>query len=323
MPFEKHRLPVHCEPHVDECGRGFLMRSAHGNGIDLQSLLSHCGVRSLRTISHAGIQALALVTGAAPSWLEGRLLTFRRAKGGVRYRYAGWEWGNVSSLRGGHPQVCVYCLAEDPVCRLGWGFTGLCACVRHQTLLIDRCYHCAAPLTWTRPAINVCRCGRYLRPGLEMPRFSSAVGRWCSAATGMTDSERFAEGSTGRSAWLTGLTPDGRYRVFHAFGALRSGTTRLSSAQVKAVPEPLQVLETTARALERLDALQSGCGQVRTLVYEPGLRRLGSDGVSAADRDAGVRLMTLLFPASHFKPTQRAWHAARPSKGQAELFDDA
>ncbi|WP_321150951.1 TniQ family protein [Aeromonas jandaei] len=64
-------------------------------------------------------------------------------------------------------QYCPLCLGEDkePYYRLSWRLAFYTFCPRHQTLLLDRCHACGAPVAFHR--IEQGRPRRYDTPSLN------------------------------------------------------------------------------------------------------------------------------------------------------------
>jgi hypothetical protein len=60
--------------------------------------------------------------------------------------------------------ICGACLAECGFARQEWDLGPITVCTRHQVMLCDRCYACAAPITWNRHVLTACdACGGDLR----------------------------------------------------------------------------------------------------------------------------------------------------------------
>jgi len=60
--------------------------------------------------------------------------------------------------------ICGPCLAENGFAREEWDLGPITVCTRHQLMLCDRCYACAAPITWNRHVLTACEaCGGDLR----------------------------------------------------------------------------------------------------------------------------------------------------------------
>lgn len=330
MPVDLQPLPVAVEPSDEESGLGFLLRCAHANGTTLQFLANYAGVRSLRWMIPRDIEALAYLAGVSPSWLGQRVKSRRHVNGRRQYSYLGWEWGSIASLRVKQPQICPECLAESAICRTEWDVAMIFGCSIHHALLINRCPYCGMRLTWLRPAIDVCCCGRYLRREAPERQLSSEEQCWCRALSTRLREKHLTRVAVHPSVqlpeWMLHATPDGASRLIHALGALSRPEQCLSSAQVVDIPSPSELALIVERGLLRVRVLSAQSAEVRRklrlLIYEPGLQRLTQQGVAPEDRQCAVQLMRLLG-GEPLDPEGDRRRRGRPTKGQLELFQDA
>lgn len=331
MPVDLQPLPVAVEASDEESGLGFLLRCAHANGIALQFLANHAGVRSLRWMVPRDIETLAYLAGVSPNWLGQRVKTRRQVNGRRQYSYLGWEWGSIASLRVKQPQVCPECLAEYAICRAEWDVAMIFACPVHRALLIDRCSHCGMRLTWLRPAIDVCCCGRYLRRSGREHHLSRDEMPWCQTLSARLEGKHLARAvelpTIQLPEWIFHVTPDGASRLVHALGALSKPGQCLSSAKVVEIPSPFELAEVIERGLARgrmlLEQSIEFRRSMRVLIYEPGLQRLARQGVVFEDQQAAAQLMKSLDCESQDLVERERRRGGRPTKGQLELFQDA
>lgn len=331
MLNELQPLPVAVSPQEDESGLGFLLRCSHANGVALPELANLAGARSIRWMTARDMEAFAFLTGVPPEWLITRLKTRRHVDRRRRYSYLGWEWGSIASLRVKHAQVCPECLLECAYCKAEWEVTAAPACPTHQTMLMDRCPHCGTALSWLRPAVEICSCGRYLRRSATSTKPSARILAWCVAMKGRLERNSAAVLAGMRAcalpSWLAHVSPDGASRLIHALGALGRAEERMSSARAVEIPSPGEMAAVVERGLARADAMLDHAAEktqaLRFLVYEPGLQRLAKQGVEAADQKTALQLLKLLGsePLERRRPGQK--RGGRPSKGQLELFDHA
>ncbi|NHM29931.1 TniQ family protein [Neobacillus terrae] len=59
-------------------------------------------------------------------------------------------------------KICPKCLAETAYYRKAWDLVPVSACLKHQTILIDRCPKCGMELSWSRSKVLECLCGQLL-----------------------------------------------------------------------------------------------------------------------------------------------------------------
>lgn len=151
-------FPYHPKPLPDELLSSWLTRIAHGHGQTLRSFCravwpkseyGYCDVDNLverklvvTLAERTGVEALRVRATTLVDY-EGRLMRAFSPKG---------DWILRGSLDPGDKRVrlqyCPRCLADDPVpyYRRAWRLGLFCACVRHGTLLLDRCAYCHAAL---------------------------------------------------------------------------------------------------------------------------------------------------------------------------------
>ena len=316
-------LPVQAQPQADECGLGFLLRTATLNGMGLSALQHWAQVPSLWEMATQEIERLALVTQVHPSWLAHRVMVRDRSVRRKQYSLLGWDWAGVPVLRRSRPQVCPECLAEQTYCRAAWSATGMLACPRHERLLIDCCRHCAHPLSWLRPAVDICQCGRYLSRGQDPGEVDDVTKAWCRALSSRLHPERIgaAEPWVGIPAWFEHLSPDGMFRVIHAFGVMDHPHRPPTSAQVVRTPAANEVQTWLLQAVGRLRTLDTAPAdevvtELAPWVYELGLTRLAERGTREPDRQAARLLLSRLQ-----RPKRQGGRQGGPRRqGQLELF---
>lgn len=320
MPPEITVLPVTVEPHGDECGLGYLLRCARANGISMRALLQWVKLSTPSSVPPAAAQALAYSTQVSPSWLGARLPWRRKVEGWGRWRYLGADWSCAMALRGMRPQVCPECLAEGLPCMAVWNLTAAFACLRHRLLLVDRCGRCGRHITWDRPAVDVCVCGRYLSRASESTPVSvpllAWVGAFCRSAGELTVSTQ----GEWLAPWLAAFSADGALCVVHALGVCEAANQHVSVGHRPPSWSPGEVAQLVERGLERAKQVEpsqrASVARIRPLVYEQGLERLANQGTTAADRD-GAQFLVDRLPA---KLRERRASARQPSRKQLDLF---
>ena len=321
MAVDVQTLPVILPPETGESGPGFLLRVAQRNGLALKSMLSWLGVSSLQTLTPMAIRRLAHATDASYAWLQTNLTLWKWRE---RYRYAEWYghgWSSLLSLRGARPQVCPDCLREGRPCQAAWEMTGAFACLGHRRLLIDRCHHCDKPLTWTRPAVEVCGCGRYISAGNSPVLVDCESTEWIALLLTKLHSRGETHCWANEShQWLSHLSADGAFNVIYAAGVRLRPCARILATNSKAYLAPAQVAQIVRRGVQRLHDhidLDRPCSTpFRELVYEQGLERLHARGETVADRAIAGELLAWVRDV----PRQGLSLTGRRPLGQLDLF---
>lgn len=295
-------LPVVLEPDLAESGMGYLLRVAGRNGMNLPSLLRWLGTSSLRAITAESVRVIAHATEAQPLWMATHLPVTIRGGRNRRIDLLGCRWTIRQALRLSRPQICRLCLRERASCQALWDLTGVFACWRHRCLLETRCRHCQRFIEWFRPAVEVCKCGRYLSApfedapaSIESSRAMAWIG-YLAWSLGGADVAKPADGHW--PSWMEALSPDGQFAVVQAFGLREDAASHVGGLASKVPPEPGTMKQVAERALQRIpDAaeLDRTCSSVlRGLVYEEALERLAARGETDADRLAAQELIDWL-----------------------------
>lgn len=56
-------------------------------------------------------------------------------------------------------RICPLCVQEKGFLDAMWDVAFVCACPKHEVLLVDSCHSCGAPIRWNRHHMTQCRCG--------------------------------------------------------------------------------------------------------------------------------------------------------------------
>ena len=320
MTSEPRPLPVIVVPGAGESGPGYLLRVAQRNGLTLKSMLGWLGISSLQTLTPIGIRRLAYATEAPHTWLQKNLVLWLRRD---RFQFAEWlghRWSSSLGLRGARPQVCPDCLREGGECRASWEMTGEFGCLRHDRLLTDRCPHCGMPLTWMRPAVDVCACGRYLTAGSPTHSIEADQVCWLELLSArLASPEQVGLPLAETIPWLAHLSPDGAFTAVYAVGVRVYPSERIPSTS-KVNPAPSTAAEIIERGLRRLrdeTVSERPCSEsLRGLVYEQALERLSTRGETEADRDIAGELLAWVRSV----PRRGLSLTGRRPLGQLDLF---
>lgn len=177
------------------------MRCAHHNGLKVQTFCDRVFGKEHqvwnRDVDRLAppwlLQVITVGTGVSPhladnttmKLFEGRLFEHRNRGGQLRWVLLLGQYHRLH--QGFGMQYCPLCLGEDsePYYRLSWRLAFYTFCPRHQTLLLDRCHACGAPVAFHR--IELGRPGRYDTPSLVPGQIEwrSAVGAGEMASGGV------------------------------------------------------------------------------------------------------------------------------------------
>ncbi len=185
---ENDNYPIQDDIRTGESGQGYVLRMTRSNFLPgLSEIRKRCGKQITTSLTSIDAPFVAKWFGADPDKLKAALEEIDPKGNAADGRYLGWYAGQQiprqNFLNRMAPRVCPDCLAEDGICRIGWDFSFVTACPRHEKLLIDQCPGCTKLLSWQRPAVDICSCGTYLSdhdlyvqepaPALELE-----VSRW-------------------------------------------------------------------------------------------------------------------------------------------------
>lgn len=169
MMFSPDASPFPVQEHIDsdEDGVGFSLRLANANGVTFNELARLLASPGHLYIPGSASPAIAFLFGANPSDVYNAFAQayFRGDRLGALL--LGHQFLRPYHLRQHRPQVCPHCLRERQRAPATWALSLVTACPTHYARLIDRCV-CGRPISWRRPSIDICQCGRHLS-SLQQP----------------------------------------------------------------------------------------------------------------------------------------------------------
>lgn len=133
---------------VGEGSKGFLLRLAEANGLDI-GVIGKLGI----VFDIAMLNSL----GYLPADFENTYLEKYAKSLEKSLVIHGKSWNHKV------PRFCPQCLQRDPYWRYEWELLFYDACHEHQVWLIDRCSECYQLLSWKRSSLMRCTCGANLR----------------------------------------------------------------------------------------------------------------------------------------------------------------
>lgn len=314
----RDQLPVPIEPGAGESSGSYCLRSVASHGLNMHWLrrIARLSYLAHPTASHE--QEISHLVQAPREWLRAALpLTVQGPGSG--WWYQGHRLRAQSYLRFRWPQVCAACLHSRGYCLALWDFSLITSCSKHGESLIDYCLACKRPLSWDRPAVDICACGRPIR-GVGQPSKSSSLGALESLIEAHVlgrPPTRDSLVSAGLPDFLADMSTDGVMSVVHAFGEqeapLERGTPSVMT-RMRAAADWRAVVRRADARLRQL-AIEPGSSAVLgPLVNESILKRLDEGALTPADRQVSRLVTAALFGKAACARAQALVN------GQRELF---
>ena len=296
-----------------------VMRAFWSNGMSMKRGYLWLHVRLGRPLRDVDVRVLAWAVQASPDWLVERSFIASGLTEDRWLRLGTRRFSSATLLAGKSARVCTRCLSEFGFCDLTWSFKFAPLCNKHGVLLLTECSHCRRTISWDRPQIDICPCGRYFKsalPGAELPVSVKDWSIWL--AHKLTQADRRARNRDAVPGILNELSMDGAFRLIEAFGILRNPDEQLRVA-VAAARSSAGMVGVIVRGLERL-ALIDGClDKVRDIapqVHVAALERLRTQAVDPADVNCAALLLRKLGHRSDCQVDKRGRHV----RGQLTLF---
>lgn len=313
------QLPVRVQPHEDESGLGFLLRASAENRTTLYLTRLHLSIKNWRSLCDEDISRLAHYGGCDRQWLVERLF-IQSENSRQQYQLSGHPLRLNSVTPNLGARVCPKCLEEQHRCHRVWQLPGAIACPRHENLLVDSCVRCGHLISWRRPSVDVCKCGRYLAlpndtTTTSEARIAASWTRWLEFRLHSGDPEKVITAEH-VPEFLSFLTIDGATALVLAFGLAKDPGTSIRPKWCV----PLPVVPGHAaieRGLERLRTIEGQIHRAKLWadhVDIPILERLRRNGLTAADRECARKLL------AYVTRPRDARRGGRYSSGQQELF---
>ena len=313
-------LPVRVIAADDESGISSLARTFWKNGTTKRRAEAWLHVPLDQPWRSAEVRTLAWATQSSYEWLSHRSFLHSEVRTDSWCRFAGHAFRSTASPPGRSARLCWQCVRERGYCKASWLLRTVSRCADHG-LLMEACPRCGRRITWDRPAIDVCVCGRYFMPDRGEDVLSaqpSAWTRWIEWRLG------FAQIRPGASDGfvppvLDALSIDGASRLVEAFGLLRTAgdSSRGATVAARTAEGFANVIE---RGLRRLAAIDGELDAMRALADElhvPALERLRSIAVSEADSACAALLLRQLQNTRDAQVDLRG----RYGRGQRMLFE--
>lgn len=299
-----------------------VMRAFWGNGMSMKRGYEWLHVRRGKPLREVDARVLAWAVQAPPAWLVDRLFVVSGLADDRRLRLGARQFSAASLLIGKSARVCPICLSEFGFCELSWSFKLAPVCPRHKVPYLGTCVHCRQSISWDRPQIDICTCGRYFKPASVVADPPAAVIAWVDwVAARLAPSSvasRETEGLLAVPRMLNELTLDGAFRLIEAFGLLQRPDEQplVAAATARSIPGAVGLI---ARGLERLAHIDGRLQKVRDLapqIHISALERLRAHAADTADANCAAVLLRHLGDRSDRDVDMRGRHA----RGQMVLF---
>lgn len=321
MTSRLHKLPVSRSAMPGESGMSLLLRTATANAISLHALRDQAGITTVRPLTANDAMNLAPILGMQTADLGEMLVSKGRYLGSRALRYQGHLFLRTGLVRTGKPQVCLSCLHRNGFCKAVWDCVFYTVCHVHHIPLIDRCSDCASPLSWYRPAIDVCRCHAYFRatgpvsqPEDDRP---SLLAAWIENHFDEISDQVL--GTSHWPRWVSELSVDALCSVVQAFGVCTVPHEKVPSKTSVKAREVGHWNAVASRGLDRLEnfyAHPSARPVLKDLIWEGGLEAIALRCVKSSDRQVAQLLLLQAFGAA----ASATFGSHRATLSQLSLF---
>lgn len=314
-------LPIRLAPGDDESIISLLYRTAQANGMDLQHLRQWLGLPYWVPLPTRSCPALAWISGVSTAWLARRAIQATLLSGAQRYLFMDHEFGKGSINFACRARICPFCVKRQKYMRAAWQLRTICGCIEHACILMDSCPVCGALLDWQRPAIDICRCGRFLTaPAQQQPPLPERVSNWIRwNEVRLENPETTIPAETfGLPKLLSPLSIDGALRFVLSIG-LQPHPAAMEHADDRRHLSSKGTCALVGRALGRLSAIgdqPDNLASLGPLAHQPALERLRSHGISESDRRFAAWLLAILREGR-----DAASGSGRRQRGQLSLFE--
>ncbi len=313
-------LPFTGMPHLGESGKGFLLRMAELNGLELYEFHLLLRLDPKRAIRPQDAPVLARIFDCRASDFDDLVVHRNYATHYVqRHTFQGHLVTRLYLFDLRHPKVCPRCIEQYGFARAAWDFTLYLWCPIHQCLLAEHCTTCGKQLTWFRPGVATCVCRGRL---VDLPENNDASWQVKVMAIAMThqdDAGQWAHPALPPVCWqvfraLSALSIDGAMRLIWTLGIPQDADAGLARSRRR--PNCAEAALIVERGVDHLlDLLQRvGAGHLgtgaRVSLLLKALERMKEDGATAGDRQFAASIIESLF---------RPRRSHRPSNDEKQL----
>lgn len=295
MPaHDRDRLGVSITPKPGESAMSLVLRAFQANGVPYDEGMRWLGMDRRQALGDGDVAALAWALQAEADDVRERLVLLE-SRGDRWVHLAGQRLSRWIAPTSMTAKVCPACLGEAGCARIAWMTRAAPACYRHGYSLLQRCSDCGRPVRWARPALRICRCGRFFKSAGDSKPLESELCSWLrwTEAVLHGDAPAVQDAMFKLPPMLRDVTLDGAYRLVEAFGLLSEPgdpirDVRHSSAGLTEVGGVL------ARGLRRLTAIgraEDLATETFDAVHLPILRELADNPAAEADGQRAAWLL--------------------------------
>lgn len=314
------QLPVRVELGLSESGLSFALRALRANGVDFDRGMQWLCLQRDKPLDRDTVRQAAWALNVdAETWGQRIVTKDPGGKGWVRL--SGQRIRRHVATTRYYAKLCPQCVREHGIARLSWLLRAAVGCPWHGYSLVSSCSRCGQAIGWSRPDVDICRCGHPFKPSPRAAAMEPCVRAWLywleSALAGSEQPEPMLAYSEKLPKALLHLSIDGAFRIIEAAGlctgpeSLRAATARCST--------PPALGAVIARGIERLKVIEKdpeSARQFTRVINLVALVQLVGDHAAQADHLLAWWLLQGLGGAVDPGTTKAG---LRP-KGQLPLF---
>jgi hypothetical protein len=273
-----HPLAVSVDCNDFEAGMSYVFRSLCANGLSMGEAQAWLSVRTVIPTRIADLGTLAWATNVSRHWLGHRMVMAATSAPHVGYRLAGHRFGPGAIALAHNARSCPLCIRQHGYHKTSWQLECVPGCVEHGLLLLERCQICRRGISWRRPAVDICDCGRFLMHRDEAQAISPGLANWIRwVESRLTDCEASVPAAEyDLPPLLATLSVDGATRLLVAAGLLPAevGAPQRPSRPTKTSAGMAEVLTRGVDRLTLVGRNPNDFAAIAPLVHVPALERM-------------------------------------------------
>lgn len=198
------------------------LRAFQANGVAYDEGMQWLGLDRRQAIAESDVAALAWALHVEFDDVLHRMVLLEWRGGGRWVHLAGQRLSRWIAPTTMLAKVCPVCLREAGYAQIGWMTRAMPACPRHGYSFLQACTSCGRPIRWARPALQICRCGRFFKPANLVKPLEPDLQTWLNWVEAVLQGDASATQDATRELppLLRDLTLDGAFRLVEAFGLM-------------------------------------------------------------------------------------------------------